>query len=370
VRSRRAFRDVVQSFVKTLNPADTVLIYFAGHGMQSGNENYLLPIDIDPASVADIEEDGISLRYLLRTLEEARSGPNIVILDACRENILSGKRSWLSHGLAATDPPKDTLLVYATAPNEYAYDNVGKNSPNGLFAKHLLVHMEEPGITAEQLFGIVAGSVLKEARANNLYQLPYRNSALSSTFCLAGCDSPATAKEMEQISQRNAELNTQLEEIRAKYNQRESEIAQFAELKAKYSQSEAELLALHKKNAERDANIAKLAMRIQELQRDSESAGATAKEREPELARLRSELATIQQMRQRDAARLEQQNIGLAKELSELRARELESQKLTQEVDRYRRQVVELQKARDDLQRQPSKSADTLNRPRIIVPSF
>src|SRR5205807_8670372 len=108
----------------------------------------------------------------------------------------------------------------------------------------------------------------------------YRNSALSTTFWLAGCDSQAADKELEQISLLNAQLNAQLEEIKAKYTQRELEIAQFAELRAKYAQSEAEISSLQKKNAERDKNIAQLASRIQELQRDTASVGATKNENE------------------------------------------------------------------------------------------
>ena len=287
-------------------------------------------------------------------------------MDACREDLLSGQLRGLGRGLAATEPPADTILVYATAPNENALDSVGSGSTNGLFAKHLLARIEEPGLTVDQLFGMVAESVSKEAAASNVRQLPYRNSALSTMFCLGSCEVPPSAESVEQINR----LNAQLEELRIKFAQREEEIALLAEIRAKYAQREAEILALQNKNAERDASIGTLASRIEELQRGSAKVDATKDDVDAELMRLRGELGTIQRERERDVARLEQQNIGRERELAELRAREAEAQKLAQEVERYRRQVQELQKEKEELQRRPARMAEVPVAPRVIVPSF
>jgi hypothetical protein len=220
--SRRESREAIQRFVQSLSRTDTVFIYYAGHGVQSANENYLLPTSVDPRSVADIEEDGLGLSYVLRSLEEARSGPNIVILDACRETLLSTRLRGLGRGLAATEPPANTILVYATAPNQNAYDSAGSRSRNGLFAKHLLLHMNKSGLSVDQLFGIVAESVQKEAQENNVYQLPYRNSAISASYCLAGCANP-----LEEI---NAQLQRRIEELERRQRQRVLEPSQIVEL--------------------------------------------------------------------------------------------------------------------------------------------
>ena len=278
----------------------------------------------------------------------------------------SGRLRGLGRGLAATEPPADTILIYATAPNENALDSVGASSSNGLFAKHLLARIEEPGLTVDQLFGMVAESVSKEAAQSNVRQLPYRNSALSTVFCLGSCEAPPSAESVEQINR----LNAQLDDLKIKFAQREEEIALLAEVRAKYAQREAEILALQRRNAERDASIGTLTSRIQELQRNSANLGATKDDVAAELTRLRRELGTIQQERERDAARLEQQNVGRERELTELRAREAESQRLAQEVERYRRQVQELQKEKEELQRRPARMAEVPPPPRVIVPSF
>src|SRR5207253_2963127 len=170
-------------------------------------------------------------------------------------------------------------------------------------------------------------------------QLPYRNSQISKAVCLGGCDLPATPQELEQMAQ----LSAQLEELKTKYAAREAEIAELAELKAKLAQREAEIQTLQNRNAERGASAAKLVARIQDLEQTSANVGSTRTETDAELARLRSELTTIQQDRLRDAAKLEQQNANRAREFASLRTHETEALRLNQDVDRYRRQVQDLQ---------------------------
>ena len=86
VPRRKEFREVVRRFASSLAPKTAAFFYYAGHGVQINGENYLLPTDIDPRSAADLEDEGLSLSYLLRLLEEARSAPSIIVLDACRDN--------------------------------------------------------------------------------------------------------------------------------------------------------------------------------------------------------------------------------------------------------------------------------------------
>ena len=61
------------------------MVYFAGHGMEMGGENWLLPVDAAAKTEIDIDKEAISLRTVMLAVSNgARLG--LVILDACRNN--------------------------------------------------------------------------------------------------------------------------------------------------------------------------------------------------------------------------------------------------------------------------------------------
>ncbi len=97
-------KQFIRSFASKLSPQTLALFYFAGHGIQINGENFLLPLGLDAQMAADIEDEGFSLDYVLRILEESRSLPNIVILDACRDNPFVSRISGITKGLARVEP--------------------------------------------------------------------------------------------------------------------------------------------------------------------------------------------------------------------------------------------------------------------------
>ena len=86
----RTMKRAIRSFGKELSQDDTVgLFYFAGHGLQVGGINYLVPINAHIESEADIEYEAINAGRILSQMSLAGNGLNLVILDACRNNPLS-----------------------------------------------------------------------------------------------------------------------------------------------------------------------------------------------------------------------------------------------------------------------------------------
>ncbi|HRD76390.1 MAG TPA: caspase family protein [Hyphomicrobiaceae bacterium] len=79
------FKEALKSFGDTATNADWALIYFAGHGIQVGQVNYVLPTDARLSRVGHVEDEAVALQSLLSKVEEAR-GMRMVIIDACREN--------------------------------------------------------------------------------------------------------------------------------------------------------------------------------------------------------------------------------------------------------------------------------------------
>jgi uncharacterized caspase-like protein len=85
--TRTQLFEAISQFGETLTHPDTIgLFYYSGHGIQMINRNYLVPVDPAIYSESDVELFGIPLDNVLQRMEIANSKPNIIILDACRDN--------------------------------------------------------------------------------------------------------------------------------------------------------------------------------------------------------------------------------------------------------------------------------------------
>lgn len=185
---RREMRAAVDMFWQRLPRFDVGLFYYAGHGVQYQNENYLVPTNARIALEKDIPEESVSAASVLNRMEDANKGLNIVMLDACRKSLGPASSRSLTSGLAQMPSPKGSLVVFATAPNEEAFD--GPAGRNGLFTSHLLRHIRTPGLNIEDLIHIVRVGVAEEsARDKGTYrkqQIPWLSSSIMGDFYFAG----------------------------------------------------------------------------------------------------------------------------------------------------------------------------------------
>ncbi|MGL4237201.1 caspase family protein [Tabrizicola sp.] len=108
--------------------ADIGLVYFAGHAVQLGGENFILPSDLNPASDRSLRDQAISINEVVARANAIGTGSLVVILDACRNSPLPGE-SASGTGLALVDAPPNTIIAYSTAPGALAFDGAGTNSP-------------------------------------------------------------------------------------------------------------------------------------------------------------------------------------------------------------------------------------------------
>lgn len=136
------------------------LFYYAGHGLQRDNENWIVPVD----AMIEFEDDIARYcfpvqRMVLANMERSNSRMNIVILDACRNNPFPAlNRSLGEQGLTEMRKARGSFIAYATAPGSVASDGTGRN---GLYTQELLKAMRKPGLTIEQVFKEVRQSVLR-----------------------------------------------------------------------------------------------------------------------------------------------------------------------------------------------------------------
>ena len=162
----------------------TGLFYYAGHGVQSFGNNYLLPVDAALEDAADLDLVAIEAQSILRQMASARNRTNIVILDACRNNPFEAVGDLNESGLAEMKAPTGTFLAYATAPGDVALDGAGKNSP---FTEALAQEILTPGRPVEQVFKEVRRAVLEQSGGR---QTPWDTSSLISDFVFAEAGQP------------------------------------------------------------------------------------------------------------------------------------------------------------------------------------
>ena len=174
-------RESTRRFADQLTTADVALIYFAGHGIESKNKNYMIPVNSDIKFEYELADQAYDAGAWLEMLEMIKSNNaervNIVILDACRNNNLIGSRS-LNRGLGRMDAPAGTFLSYSTAPGKVAADG-GKGERNSPFTRNLLKAIQQPGQPIEEVFKEVRRNVTRET---NGAQVPWESTSLTGFF--------------------------------------------------------------------------------------------------------------------------------------------------------------------------------------------
>lgn len=202
VRDRTEFDARVKEYVDQLNANTVGVFYYSGHGVQVGNANYLIPTQVQPKSVAD---DPTRVLYgvddLFGRLGQKSAKFQMVILDACRTDLFApsvrqNARSALIRSLEGVararnglqpirDAPAGTMVLYATASNDTAFDGEGRNGP---LTKHILEHIGTRGVFVEDFIKRVTEGVQKEtARDYRKRQTPFIYGSFTGRFCFAGC---------------------------------------------------------------------------------------------------------------------------------------------------------------------------------------
>ena len=174
--TQKEMNRAVTKFGEALSGGGVSLLFYAGHGMQVKGRNFLIPIDAEIRAEAAVRNEALDVEQVMEQMDAARTGLNIVILDACRNNPFERRFRGASGGLASMDAPKGTLIAYATGPGKVASDGDGAN---GLYTSEILKVIEEPGLRIEDVFKRVR---LNVARATNDEQLPWETSSLVGDF--------------------------------------------------------------------------------------------------------------------------------------------------------------------------------------------
>jgi uncharacterized caspase-like protein len=176
--SAAEMRKALVDFGRATEGSEMAVVFYAGHGMEAGGENWLIPTDAELRNDSDVESEAVSLRSINLQVSKARQ-LGLVILDACRNNPFAAKmqRSLRSRavarGLAPTEPTDNVLVAYAARDGTTANDGDGRNSP---FTTALLRNIETPGLEISFLFRNVRDEVMTATKRE---QQPFVYGSLS-----------------------------------------------------------------------------------------------------------------------------------------------------------------------------------------------
>jgi TPR repeat protein len=185
--SKRDFELLLQRILFDVDRNTEVLFYYAGHGVQVGAENYLIPTDALLDQVEDLPFETVSVGSLV-SIVGARARLQIVILDSCRNNPFAGVRLLTSlgadvreieTGFASLAAPVNSYLVFSTSPGEVALDGAGENSP---FAAAFLQSAALGSAPVKDVFEDVRRKVFVETEG---VQVPWDSSTMVEEATIA-----------------------------------------------------------------------------------------------------------------------------------------------------------------------------------------
>jgi hypothetical protein len=150
---QRLMSRAIREFGTAARNAQVAFVYYSGHGMQTRDENFLIPVGAHVETEADLDIEAIPLKALIRQVEEANPAAAVLVLDACRDNPVATRNKSGTKGLSRVqNPPVNSLVVFAALPGTTATDN-------GVMAQELAKQLAVPNQGVRTIFDKVAQAV-------------------------------------------------------------------------------------------------------------------------------------------------------------------------------------------------------------------
>ena len=184
IQTKYEFVEVIKEFDSRREDYDVGFVYYAGHGIQVGSENYMIPTNEELKKEDDVYYYGINVQMIIRILTRSSDQVNVLILDACRNNPF--EQNWhrnrsfnQGNGLAKMQAPMGSLIAFATTAGNVAPDGDGENS---IYCTALWNNMFKEHVSLDQFFRNVRSEVLE--KTNGQQQTEESTQLTGETFYL------------------------------------------------------------------------------------------------------------------------------------------------------------------------------------------
>ena len=154
-----------------------VVFFYAGHGIQVNNTNFLIPVDFHSNDPALVEYGAVNLFEVSNRLSEAKARFSLLVIDACRNNPLprpTGRTAGTQAGLAPMSPVTGQMIVYSAGTGQAALDGLGDRDPirTSVFVREFVKRMRTPGLSVREAMEEVRDAVEKLASSIGHAQRP------------------------------------------------------------------------------------------------------------------------------------------------------------------------------------------------------
>ncbi|WP_049736301.1 caspase family protein [Rhizobium ecuadorense] len=199
---RIGLEDTVRRFLRSTSNAEAGLIYYSGHGIQVGGQNFIVPVDATLETPYDVETQTMPLDLILNHLKQ-NSRVQLIFLDACRNNPFNAQKFWMAEklepvgatrGLARIDSDLGSLIAFSTEPGQVALDGAGALSP---YSESFIKRASEPNKEIRQVLTDVRRDVIAMTGGK---QVPWENSSLMDSFYFIPAPPPPSVEAMQQVS--------------------------------------------------------------------------------------------------------------------------------------------------------------------------
>jgi len=176
--NRTQMNQAINQFADDIAGGGIGVFFFAGHGVQVNNQNYLIPVDLQGIQrEADVADQGVSLQGMQDKLAEVRAKFSLLVIDACRDNPLpkkAGRALGGTRGLSQASSAEGQMVVFSAGANQQALDKLSDNdsNPNGVFTREFLPWVGKPGVSIRDAVQGVRSAVRARAKGVNHEQFP------------------------------------------------------------------------------------------------------------------------------------------------------------------------------------------------------
>ncbi|MHC5761859.1 caspase family protein [Nostoc sp.] len=206
---RRILREDISNHIQNNHKIDNIWFFFAGHGFNKNDQDYLLPKDGNPND----EETAIKISFVVDCLRKCKAHNIILALDMCRGNRQEGSRGIGTETVKITEK-QGIITIFSCHLGGTSYE---------------IMELEQGAFTYTLLNGLQQNTILRELekylrqqvpevnrRFNKPYQEPFIKLEPAWKYDLPLLPSCTTATDVNNliILAQNAELKGELEKAR------------------------------------------------------------------------------------------------------------------------------------------------------------
>lgn len=211
--------NALYKFADRIRPDSLAFFFFAGHGIQSKDINYLIPIGANFQEEHELKREAMSANLALDTMVQAGASIKVVVLDCCRNNPLA--RNWKTRssatvGLAKMRGAEGTIIAYSTADNAVALDGQGNNSPYTLELARALSTRPSEGLELLDVFRIASREVKRRVDQSPFLYLD----ATIDDYMLVKGDGTQNSGDLAKVEQRIDTMRDAFEDMIAEMSKR------------------------------------------------------------------------------------------------------------------------------------------------------